>query len=130
MRTIDPKSDDNISSLSSIVISLHCYDLLPHPERLFKIKEYFKKYVLAGNIPEKFEYCNKDVSLTVYDKKGHIIYNSKNNTNKKAHIVQINNNRYNALKSIMRREMKLEKALSKFTHKEITSYILHKIVKN
>ena len=73
MRTINPKCDVYISFLSSIVISLHYYDLLPHPERLSKIKEYFKKYQLAGNIPESFEYCNEDISLTVYDKKGQII---------------------------------------------------------
>ena len=103
---------------------------MPHPERLSKIKQYFKKYELAGNIPESFEYCHKYISLRVYDKKGQIIYNSKNNTNKKAYIVQINNNRYNALKPKMTREMKLEKALSQFTHKEMTSYILNKIIKN
>ena len=118
------------SFLRSLIISLHYSELLPHPERLFKISEYFKKHELAGNIPESFEYCNKDILLTVYDKKGEIIYNSKNNTNKKAYIVQINNNRYNALKPKMTREMKLEKASSQFTHKEITSYILNKIITN
>ena len=130
MRTINPQCSDNVCFLSSIVISLHYYDLLPHPKRLSKIKECFKKYELAGNIPESFEYCNKDISLTVYDKKGQIRYNSKNNANKKAYLVQINNNRYNALKPKMTREMKLEKALSQFTHKEITSYILNKIMTN
>ena len=118
MRTINPKCSDNVSFLSSVVISLHYYDLLPHPERLSKIKEYFKKIEFAGNIPESFEYCNKDISLTVYDEKGKIIYNSKNNTKKKAYIVQINNNKYNALKSKMTIEKKLEKVLSQFTHKK------------
>ena len=73
MRTINPKCDDYISLLSSIVISLHYYELLPHPERLSKIKNYFKNYELAGNIPLSFEYCNRNISLTVYDEKGEII---------------------------------------------------------
>ena len=121
MRTISPNCDDYISFLTSIVISLHYYELLPHPERLSKIKNYFKNYELAGNIPESFEYCNKDISLSVYDNNGEIIYSSKNNTYKKAYIVKMNNNIYHALKPKMSSEMKLEKALSQFTHKEITN---------
>ena len=39
MRAISPKCDDYVSFLSSIVISLHYYELLPHPERLSKIKK-------------------------------------------------------------------------------------------
>ena len=121
MRTISPNCDDYISFLTSIVIWLHYYELLPHPERLSKIKSYFKNYELAGNIPESFEYYNKDISLTVYDNNGEIIYSSKNNTYKKAYIVKMNNNIYHALKPKMSSEMKLEKALSQFTHKEITN---------
>ena len=127
MRTINPKCDDYISLLSSIVISLHYYELLPHPERLSKIKNYFKNYELAGNIPLSFEYCNRNISLTVYDEKGEIIYNPINKSDKKACIVKINNNRYHALKPKMTKEMKLKKLLTQFTHKELTNIILSEI---
>ena len=74
LRTISPKCDDYISFLSSIVISLHYYELLRHSERLSKIKKYFKNYELAGNMPLRFEPCNRNISLTVYDEKGEILY--------------------------------------------------------
>ena len=119
MRTINPKC--------SMVISLHYYELLPHPERLSKIKNYFKNYELAGNIPLSFEYCNRNISLTVYDEKGEIIYNPINKSDKKAYIIKINNNRYHALKPKMAKEMKLKKLLTQFTHKELTNIILSKI---
>ena len=127
MRTISPKYDNYISFLSSIVISLHYYELLPHPERLSKIKNYFKSYELAGNITLSFEYCNRNVSLTVHDKKCEIIYNPINKSDQKACIVKINNNRYHALKPKMTKEMKLKKLLTQFTHKELPNIILSKI---
>ena len=73
MRTISPKCSDYISFLSSIVISLHYYELFPHPGRYSKIIKYSKNYELAGNIPLSFEYCNRNISLTVSDEKGEII---------------------------------------------------------
>ena len=76
MRTISPKFSHYVSFLSSIVISLHCYELLPHPERYSKSIKYFKNYELARKIP--FEYCNRNISLTVYDEKGERIYNPIN----------------------------------------------------
>ena len=128
MRTAIPKCDDYVSFLSSIVISLHYYELLPHPERYSKINKYFKNYELAGNTPFSFEYCNRNISLTVYDEKGEIIYSPINKSDKKAYIVKINNNRYHAIKSEMSKEMKLKKLLSQFTHKELISIILDKII--
>ena len=126
-RTAIPKCDDYVSFLSSIVISLHYFELLPHPERYSKINKYFKNYELAGNMPFSFEYCNRNISLTVYDEKGEIIDSPINKSDKKAYIVKINDNRYHALKPKMSKEMKLKKVLSEFTHKEITSYMLSNI---
>ena len=74
LRTISPNCGDYISFLSSIVIPLHYYELLQHSERLSKIKKYFKNYELAGNMSLRFERCNKNISLTVYDEKGETIY--------------------------------------------------------
>ena len=51
MRTISRKCSDYVSFLSLIVISLHYYELFPHPERYSKIIKYFKNYELEGNIP-------------------------------------------------------------------------------
>ena len=127
MRTISPKCSDYVSFLSSIVISLHYYELLPHPESYSKIVKYFKNYEPAGNIPLSFEYCNRNISLTVYDEKGELIYNPINKSDKKAYIVKVNNNRYHALKPKMTKEMKLKKLLAQFAHKELTNIILNKI---
>ena len=67
LRVINPKCSDHISFLCSIIISLHHYDLLPHPERFSKIKRYINNYELCSNSLEGFEYCNPSISLTVYD---------------------------------------------------------------
>ena len=109
MRIINPKCPDHTSFLCSIVISLHYYDLLPHPERFSKIKRYINNYELCSNSPEDFEYCNPTISLTVYDENGQVIYTPTNNTNKKAYMVKINNYRYNALKPMLSKEIKLKK---------------------
>ena len=108
MRIINPKYPDHTSFLCSIIISLHYYDLLPHPERFSKIKRYINNYELCGNSPEGFEYCNPSISLTVYDQNGQVIYIPTNNANKKAYIVKINNYRYNALKPKLSKEIKLK----------------------
>ena len=112
MRTISPKCSDYVFFLSSVVISLHCYELLPHSERYSKNIKYFKNYELSGSIPISFEYCNRNISLTVYDEKGETIYNPINKSDKKAYIVKINNNRYHALKSKTSKEIKLKKLWS------------------
>ena len=78
-------------------------------------------------MPFSFEYCNRNISLTVYDEKGEITDSPINKSDKKAYIVKINDNRYHALKPKMSKEMKLKKVLSEFTHKEITSYMLSNI---
>ena len=98
MRKINPKCSDHISFTSSLTISLHYYELLPHPERYSKFKKYLSKYENADNSYEGFEYCNPTITLTVYNENKEIIYTPKNNTDNKAHIVKINNHRYNAIK--------------------------------
>ena len=108
MRIINPKCPDHTSFLCSIIISLHYYNLLPHPERFSKIKRYINNYELCSNSPEGFEYCNPSISLTVYDQNGQVIYIPTNNANKKAYIVKINNYRYNALKPKFSKEIKLK----------------------
>ena len=35
-----------------------------------KLKSTLKNYELAGNMSLRFERCNKNISLTVYDEKG------------------------------------------------------------
>lgn len=129
MRVINPKCSDHTSVLSSIVISLHFYDLLPHPERYSKIKKYTSNYGICGESSDGFEYCNPAISLTVYDENGQIINKPTNDTNKKAFIVKINNHRYNALKPKLTKEMKLKTILSQFTHEELNNFILNKISK-
>ena len=119
MWVINPKCPDHTSFLCSIIISLHYYDLLPHPERYCKIKRYINNYELCSNSPEGFEYCNPSISLSVYDENGQAIYKPTKNTNKKAYIAKINNYRYNALKSVLSKEIKLKNLLSQFTHKEL-----------
>ena len=109
MRIINPKCLDHTSFLASVIISLHYCDLLPHPERFSKIKRYINNYELCSNSPEGFEYCNPTISLTVYDENGQVIYTPTNNTNKKAYMVKINNYRYNALKPMFSKEIKLKK---------------------
>ena len=91
MRIINPKCSDHTSFLCSIIISLHYYDLLPHPERFSKMKRYINSYELCSNSPEGFDYCNPSISLKVYDENRQVLYIPTNNTKKKAYIVKINN---------------------------------------
>ena len=91
MRKINLKCSDHISFMSSIVMSLHYYELLPHPERYSQLKNYLSKYENAVNSYEAFEYCNPSITLTVYNENKEIIYTPKNNTNNTVHIAKINN---------------------------------------
>ena len=124
MKKINPKCLNHASFLCSIIIlyyyTLHYYDLFPHPERFSEIKRYISNYEICSNSPECFEYCNPSISLTVYNENGKIIYTPTNNTNKKAHLVKINNYRYNAIKPRLSKEIKLKNSLSQFTPKELS----------
>ena len=127
-RKINLKCSDHISFMSSIIMSLHYYELLPHPERYSQFKKYLSKYENAVNSYEAFEYCNPSITLTVYNENKEIIDTPKNNTNNKAHIVKTNNHRYNALKPDKDKYNKLDNILKLFTHKELTDYLLRKVI--
>ena len=129
MRKINPKCSDHISFMSSIIISLHYYELLPHPGRYSKFKKYLSKYENVGNSYEGFEYCNPTITLTVYNENKEIIYTPKNNPDNEAHIVKINNHRYNAIKPNRDKYNQLDKVLRLFTHKELTDFLLNKVSK-
>ena len=128
MKSINPKCSNINSFIWSIIISLHHYEVIPHPERYSKIKKYFGEYEPFSDDFEGFEYCNPIISLTVYDISKQITYNSKNNTNKKAYIIKINNNRYYALKANMDKYTKLNNLLKQFTQKELSDFIFKKII--
>ena len=127
MKTIIPKCTNTNSFICSIIISLHYYELIPHPERYSKIKKYLGKYEFFSDDFERFEYCNPTISLTVYDNTKEIIYHSKNNANRKAYIIKINN-RYHALKPTKDKCTKLNNLLKQFTQKELSDFILKKII--
>ena len=130
MRKINPKCSDHISFMSSIIIiiSLHYYELLPHPERYSKFKKHLGKYENADNSYVGLEYCNPTITLTVFNENKEIIYTPKNNTDNKAYIVKINNQRYNAIKPKKSKSLKLKELLSSFTHEELTDYLLRKVM--
>ena len=117
MKTINPNCTSINSFICSIIISLHYYELIPHPERYSKIKKYFSKYEFFSDDFEGFEYCNPIISLTVDDNNKQIICYPKNNTDRKAYIIKINN-RYHALKPIKDKYTKLNVLLKQVTQKE------------
>ena len=67
MKTINPNCTNINSFICLIIISLHYYELIRHPERYSKTKKYFGKYEFFSDDFERFEYCNPTISLTVYD---------------------------------------------------------------
>ena len=127
MKSINPKCSNTNSFISSIIISLHYYELIPHPKRYSEIKKYFGKHELFSDDFEGFEYSNPTISLTVYDNDKHIIYRAKNKTNKKAYTIKINN-RYHALKPTKDKCTKLNDLLKQFTQKELSEFIISKII--
>ena len=127
MKSINPKCSNTNSFISSIIISLHYYELIPHPKRYSEIKKYFGKYELFSDDFEGFEYSNPTISLTVYDNDKHIIYRAKNKTNKKGYTIKINN-RYHALKPTKDKCTKLNDLLKQFTQKELSEFIISKII--
>ena len=99
MKTINPKCTNEYSFKYSILISLHCYDLKSHKERINQLDEYINNYNFKSNNYHTFENNNQSISLNVYDENHNLIHKSINNSINKVYIVQINsNNRYHALK--------------------------------
>ena len=127
MKSIKPKCSNKESFKYSILISLHYYDLNSHPERMNKLNKYINKYNFSTTNYRDFENDNQSVTLSVYNENKEIIYTPKNNTDNKAHIVKINNHRYNALKPNKDKYIQLENVLKLFTHKELTDYLLRKV---
>ena len=94
------------------------------------MNKYINNCKLNSNNYVTFENDNPSIFSNVYDENGKIINNSNNNSNKKAYIVKINNERYHAInkiKPIKDKKKQLEQLFKQFTHKEITNYILRKV---
>ena len=129
MRSINPKCTDNDSFRYSVLISLHYYDLNVHKERANQLDKYINNYNFNSNNPSKFEKNNPNISLTVYNENNEIIYNPKNKSNNKVHIIKINN-KYHALEPEVDKFVQLKQLLKQFTHKELTEYILNNVTQS
>ena len=68
--------------------------------------------------------------MTIFDEGNKKIYHTKNDSTNKAHIVQLKNNRYAALKSPKNKLMGLEKTLTSFSHTGLKEYIFNRIHTN
>ena len=84
-------------------------------------------YNFESNDYQKFENNNQSISLNVYDENHNLIHKSINNSNKKACIVKINNNRYQALKPNKDKYIQLRELLKQFSEKELYDFIMNKI---
>ena len=98
MRIVNLKCTNTESFKYLVLISLHYCDLIPHLERLSKLKKYEDRYIFIHNTPENFEIDNPNISLTIVDENNDILYASNNNVSNKAKIVKINDYRYAAIK--------------------------------
>ena len=119
MRKINPKCTNSDSFKYSILISLHYYDITPHPERINKLAPFINNYNFIDRSPENFEKNNTNISLTVYNESGIIIHTPTNNSSIKARIVKINNYRYHAVKPPMPKLLKKKSILLSLPHKEL-----------
>ena len=127
MRKINPKCTNIDSFKYSILISIHYYDITPYPERIPKLGPYINKYKFTTTLPKDFERNNPNISLTTYDEKNNMLYSPRNNSNKKAYIIKINNHKYNATKLKKPKSIKLKELLSSFTYEEL-SIIFQEII--
>ena len=98
MKIINPKCTNENSFKYSILILLHYYDFNKNRERINQLNKYIKNYKFEDTNYFTFERDNPNISFIVYDENHNLIHKSINNSNKKACIVKINNNRYQALK--------------------------------
>ena len=113
-----------------ILISLHCYDISFHPERISKLKPFENKYSFTHITPNEFQINNPNISLTAFDENNDITYLPKNSSTYKAQIVKINNTRYTAVKSLKNKFIKLDTLLESFSHLELKEHIIQNILKN
>ena len=63
----------------------------------------------------------------MYDKNGKLIHKSFNNSINKVYIVNINNNRYHALKPDKDKYIQLNQLLKQFSQKELYDFIMSTI---
>ena len=130
MRKINPKSSDIDSFKYSILISILCYEISFHPERISKLKPFENKYNFTHITLNEFQINNPNISLTVFDENNDITYLPKNGSTYKAQIVKINSNRYAAVKPLKNKFIKLDKLLESFSHLELRGRIIQNILKN
>ena len=128
MRQINTNSSNEDTFKYSILLSLHYYHIKHNPERTTKLDKYAHQYNFENNTPKEFELNNPNISLTIIDENNNTIYESINNSNNKAKILKINNNRYAGIKPIKDKYIKLKELLRSFTHEELREYIMNKII--
>ena len=130
MRKLNPKSSNIVSFEYSILISRHYYDMSYHPERISKLKPFENKYKFTHSTPNEFEISYSNISLTVFDENDNIVYMTKNNSNNKAQIVKIDNNRNAAIKPFKNKFVKLDELLKSFSHLELKEFMSQKCFQN
>ena len=116
---MNPKTSDIDPFKYYILISLHCYDISSHPERISNLKSYENKYNFIHIIPTKFEINNPNIPLNIFNEGSEGIYTSKNNASKKPYIVQLKSNRYAAIKTPKNKFIQLNKTLKSFSHMKL-----------
>ena len=68
--------------------------------------------------------------MTIFDENNKKLYASKNNSDNKAKIIHLKDNRYAALKPLKNKFIKLDTILKCFSNKELKEYILNHINSN
>ena len=127
MRKINQKSSDIDSFEYSILISLRCYDISFHPERISKLKPFENKYNFSYITPNEFEINNPNISLTVFEDNNNITYSPKSISINKAQIVKISNSIYAAVKLLKNKFIKLNGLLEFFSHLELREHIIQNV---
>ena len=130
MRKLNPKSSNIDSFKYSILISLHYYDISYRPARISKLKPFENKYNFTHSTPNEFEISYSNISLTVFDENDNIVYMTKNNSNNKAQIVKIDNNRNAAIKPFKNKFVKLDELLKSFSHLVLKESMSQRYFKN
>ena len=130
MRKLNPKSSNIDSFEYSILISRHYYDMSYHPERISKLKPFENKYKFTHSTPNEFEISYSNISLTVFDENDNLVYMTKNNSNNKAQIVKIDNNRNAAIKPFKNKFVKLNELLKSFSHLVLKESMSQRSFKN
>ena len=106
---------------------MHCYDISSHPERISNLKSYENKYNFIHITLTEFEINNPNIPLKIFNEDSEEIYTSKNDTSKKAYIVQLKSNRHAAMKPHKNKFIQLNKTLKSFSHIELKEYVLNLI---